>query len=111
MIETTPYGNTLTTELARAAVINEQLGADNITDFLAISFSSPDYVGHAFGPNSIEQEDDYIRLDKEIGGLFSFLDAKVGKGQYLVFLSADHGVAHIPGFMQENSLPRGTIHP
>jgi predicted AlkP superfamily pyrophosphatase or phosphodiesterase len=108
-IESTPFGNTLTAELAKAAVINEQLGADNITDFLAISFSSPDYIGHAFGPNSIEQEDDYMRLDKEIGGLFSFLDKKVGKGQYLVFLSADHGVAHVPGFMQENNLPGGTL--
>jgi hypothetical protein len=103
----TPYGNTMTVEMAKAAVTNEQLGADNITDILAVSFSSPDYIGHAWGPNSIEQEDDYLRLDKEIGGLFNFLDAKVGKGQYLVFLSADHAVAHVPGFSKEHKLPGG----
>jgi predicted AlkP superfamily pyrophosphatase or phosphodiesterase len=109
-IASTPYGNTLTIELAKAAVTNEQLGADNITDMLAVSFSSPDYIGHAFGPNSVEQEDDYLRLDKELGSFLSFLDAKVGKGQYLVFLSADHAVAHVPGFMKEHNLPGGVAH-
>lgn len=106
-IASTPYGNTITFEMAKAALTNEQLGADNITDFLAVSFSSPDYIGHAFGPNSVEQEDDYLRLDKELGHFFNFLDAKVGKGQYLVFLSADHAVAHVPGFMKEHNLPGG----
>jgi Uncharacterized proteins of the AP superfamily len=106
-ISSTPFGNTMTREMAEAAVVNEQLGADGITDFLAVSFSSPDYIGHAFGPNSIELEDNYLRLDKELGSLFSFLDAKVGKGQYMVFLTADHAVAHVPGFMTENKLPGG----
>ncbi|AXY78118.1 alkaline phosphatase family protein [Paraflavitalea soli] len=108
-IASTPYGNSMTADMAKAAVINEQLGADDITDFLAVSFSSPDYVGHSFGPNSIEQEDDFLRLDTTFGNLFRFLDEKVGKGEYLVFLSADHGVAHVPGFMKENKLPGGTI--
>jgi hypothetical protein len=93
--------------MAKAALVGEQLGADNITDMLAVSFSSPDYIGHAFGPNSIEQEDDYLRLDKDLGSFFNFLDAKVGKGQYLVFLSADHAVAHVPGFDKEHKLPGG----
>lgn len=106
-IASTPYGNTITFEMAKAALTNEQLGADNITDILAVSFSSPDYIGHAFGPNSVETEDNYLRLDKELGSFFNFLDAKVGKGQYLVFLSADHAVAHVPGFMKEHSLPGG----
>jgi len=106
-IASTPYGNSLTIDMAKAAVNNEQLGADDITDMLAVSFSSPDYIGHAFGPNSIEQEDDYLRLDKELGSFFNFLDAKVGKNQYLVFLSADHAVAHVPGFMKEHNLPGG----
>lgn len=105
MINSTPWGNTMTVELAKAAVTNEQLGADNITDFLAVSFSSPDYIGHNFGPNSIEAEDNYLRLDKDLADLFTFLDNKVGKGQYLVFLTADHAVAHVPGFMEENKLP------
>lgn len=108
-VASTPYGNTLTAEMAKAAVTNEQLGADEITDFLAVSFSSPDYIGHAFGPNSIEAEDGFLRLDQELGSLFAFLDGKVGKDQYLVFLSADHGVAHVPGFLNENKLPGGTI--
>ncbi|MGQ0737769.1 MAG: alkaline phosphatase PafA [Bacteroidota bacterium] len=108
-ISTTPMGNTLTAEFAKAALLAEQLGADNITDFLAISFSSPDYIGHSFGPNSIESEDGFLRLDKELGSFFDFLDLKVGKGQYTVFLSADHGVAHIPEFSIENKLPGGRV--
>jgi hypothetical protein len=103
----TPYGNAMTVEMAKAAVTGEQLGADNITDMLTVSFSSPDYIGHTFGPNAVEQEDDYLRLDKDLGGFFNFLDQKVGKGQYLVFLSADHAVAHVPGFDKEYNLPGG----
>lgn len=108
-ISSTPYGNAMTAEIAKAAVLNEQLGADDITDFLAVSFSSTDYVGHSYGPNSIEQEDDFLRLDTTFGNFFRFLDEKVGKGQYTVFLSADHGVAHVPGFNKENKLPGGTL--
>lgn len=108
-IATTPMGNSLTAAFAKAAITNEQLGADDITDFLAISFSSPDYIGHTFGPNSVEEEDNYLRLDKELGSLLDFLDAKVGKGQYTVFLSADHGVAPIPEFNKENKLPGGRV--
>jgi len=108
-ISTTPMGNTLTAEFAKASIVAERLGKDNITDFLAISFSSPDYIGHSYGPNSIESEDGFLRLDKELGSLLDFLDNKVGKGQYTVFLSADHGVANIPEFMKENKLPGGRI--
>lgn len=106
---TTPYGNTLTAEFAKKAITEEQLGADDITDFLAVSFSSPDYIGHTFGPNSPESEDGFLRLDKELGSLLNFLDSKVGKGQYTVFLSADHGVSQIPEFLQENKLPGGRV--
>ena len=108
-ITTTPWGNTLTTEFAKNAVINEGLGADNITDFLAVSYSSPDYIGHSFGPNSVESEDGFLRFDKELGEFFDFLDKKIGKGEYTIFLSADHGVAHIPEYMQENKLPGGRV--
>lgn len=106
-IMSTPYANTMTEQLAEAAIKGENLGKNGNTDMLAISFSSPDYIGHAFGPNSVEQLDDYLRLDKEIGKLLSYLDAQVGKGNYTVFLSADHGVAHIAGFSEENKLPGG----
>lgn len=106
-ISSTPHGNTLTAEMAKAAVAAEQLGKGAYTDFLAISFSSPDILGHAFGPNSWEQLDDYIKLDETLGNLFDYLDTQVGKGQYTVFLTADHGVAHVAGFSKENKLPGG----
>ena len=105
----TPGGNTYTVDMAKATIDAEKLGQRGVTDFLAISFSSPDYIGHAFGPNSIEVEDTYLRLDKDLAGLFKYLDAKIGKGQYLVFLTADHAVAHTPGFMKENKLPGGAF--
>ena len=106
-IATTPFGNSMTFEMAKAALDNEQLGKGAETDMLCVSLSSTDYVGHSFGPNSIETEDTYLRLDKDLGDFLSYLDAKVGKGQYTVFLSADHGVAHVPAFMKENKLPGG----
>jgi predicted AlkP superfamily pyrophosphatase or phosphodiesterase len=109
IVSSTPYGNTLTAIMAKAAIANEEMGKDSVTDFLAVSFSSPDYVGHAFGPNSIEVEDTYLRLDKELGELFDYLDRTVGKGQYLSFITADHGVAHVPGFSNENKLPGGVV--
>jgi predicted AlkP superfamily pyrophosphatase or phosphodiesterase len=107
VIAATPYGNTVTLELAKAALLAEGLGKSGVTDFLAISISSPDYIGHTFGPNSWEQLDDYARLDYELGKFFSFLDAAIGKGQYTVFLSADHGVVQVPGYLKEHKLPAG----
>jgi len=108
-ISTTPMGNTMTAEFAKAAISGEQLGADAVTDFLAVSFSSTDYIGHSFGPNSVEAEDGMLRLDRDLGSLLDYLDTKVGKGQYLVFLSADHGVSPVPEFLQENKLPGGRV--
>jgi len=108
-IASTPFGNSMTFDMAKAALDNEQLGKGTETDMLCVSLSSTDYVGHSFGPNSIETEDTYLRLDKDLGDFLSYLDAKVGKGNYTVFLSADHGVAHVPGFMKENKLPGGTF--
>jgi predicted AlkP superfamily pyrophosphatase or phosphodiesterase len=108
-IASTPFGNSMTFDMAKAALDNEQLGKGTATDMLCVSFSSPDYVGHSFGPNSIEIEDTYLRLDKDLGDFLSYLDTKVGKGQYTVFLSADHGVAHVPAFMKENKLPGGVF--
>jgi predicted AlkP superfamily pyrophosphatase or phosphodiesterase len=105
----TPYANTYTIETAKAAIEGEQLGADEFTDMLTVSFSTPDYIGHSFGPNSIEIEDTYLRLDKDLENFLQYLDKKVGKGQYLVFLTADHGAAQIPGFLNENKMPGGTL--
>ncbi|MDX1938517.1 MAG: alkaline phosphatase PafA [Flavihumibacter sp.] len=108
-IYTTPYGSSFTLEIAKAAIDGEALGQDAVTDFLAVSFSAPDAIGHVFGPNSIETEDTYLRLDKDLGALLDYLDLKVGKNQYTVFLTADHGVAHIPGFLKENKIPGGLM--
>jgi len=103
----TPMANDYTFQAAMAAVEGEALGADEFTDLLAVSFSAPDYIGHAFGPNSVEVEDTYLRLDRDLGNFLAFLDNKVGKGNYLVFLSADHGAAHVPQFLRENKIPAG----
>jgi hypothetical protein len=101
----TPFGNSLTLDFAGTALEAYQLGRGAATDFLTINCASTDYVGHMFGPNSIEVEDTYLRLDQELASFFQLLDTKIGKGQWLVFLSADHGAAHSIGFMQEHQLP------
>jgi predicted AlkP superfamily pyrophosphatase or phosphodiesterase len=104
---TTPFGNTLTKLMAIKAMEKEGLGKDSITDFLALSFSSTDYIGHNYGINSIELEDAYIRLDRELEELFNYLDAQVGKGKFTVFLSADHGCAHNPQYLKDRKIPAG----
>src|SRR5215203_1364311 len=100
-----PFGNTLTMEFALDATNAYQLGKGEATDFLAINFASTDYVGHMFGVNSIEIEDTYLRLDKDLAQLFKSFDEKVGKGQWVIFLTADHGAANAVAFMQEHNLP------
>ncbi len=106
---TTPFANTFTFDFAKAAIENEALGKNTVTDFLAISISSTDYIGHNFGPNSVEVEDMYLRLDKDIAEFLLYLDTKLGKGNYTVFLSADHAVAHIPAFLAEHKIPGGNF--
>lgn len=97
----TPFGNDLLTQLAMAAMDGELMGKDEWTDFLAVSYSSTDIIGHAVGPNAIELEDTYIRLDKNIEELLEKLDKEIGQGQYLIFLTADHGVADVPEYLQD----------
>jgi predicted AlkP superfamily pyrophosphatase or phosphodiesterase len=105
VIRSSPYGNTLTLNFAKAAVDGNNLGGGTATDFLTINCASTDYVGHKYGPNSIEVEDVYLRLDKDLGNFFRHLDQKLGKGNYLVFLTADHGAAHSINFMKEYKMP------
>ena len=109
IISATPYGNSLTFEMAKAAINGEKMGESSGTDLIAISLSSPDYIGHAYGPNSVEAEDCFLRLDKEIGGFLNFLDEKIGKGEYLVFLTADHGAANMPSFLNAHKIPAGNF--
>jgi predicted AlkP superfamily pyrophosphatase or phosphodiesterase len=105
----TPYGNELTTFLAIAAIEGEKLGKNphGVTDMLCISYSSTDYVGHVFGPNSLETEDTYIRMDKTLGDLLDYLEKNIGKDNFLLFLTADHGVAPIPDFVQQYRFSAG----
>lgn len=109
ILRATPYGNTLTLEFAKSLITNEQLGKNKVTDFLAVSLSSTDYIGHQFGPNSVEIEDCYIRLDKDIALFLAYLDSTVGKGNYLFFLTADHGAAHIPAYLTQRKMPAGVL--
>lgn len=106
-VEYSPYGNTLLKELALKAIDEEKLGQDNVTDVLAISFSSTDYIGHQYGPHSVELQDTYIRLDRDLADLFEKLDEKVGKGNYMVFLTSDHGVVDVPAELEDRGLPGG----
>jgi predicted AlkP superfamily pyrophosphatase or phosphodiesterase len=105
LLPNTAFGNTILADLAIATMEGEEMGQDDITDFLALSFSSTDYIGHGFGPRSVEVQDTYIKLDKEIGRLFKHLDEKVGKGNYLIFVTSDHGCAEVPEYLQANKIP------
>ncbi|CAM1333782.1 alkaline phosphatase PafA [Tenacibaculum aestuariivivum] len=105
IIKGIPAGNTLTTDFVKAAVIGENLGKSNYTDFLTISYSSTDYVGHQFGVASKETQDTYLRLDKDLASLFKFLDTQIGKGNYTLFLTADHAAVHVPSYLQSVKIP------
>lgn len=109
ILKATPFGNSLTTDFAIAAIKGEQLGQDSITDVLTISYSSTDYVGHNFGVNSKEIEDTYIRLDKDLERLFQFLDMNIGVGEYTLFLTSDHGAVEVPSYLQSLKIPAGYV--
>ena len=104
-LPSTPFGNSIVTDFSIKAVEGEELGKDNITDFLLIDYSSTDYVGHQFGTHSKEVQDTYIRLDKEIEILLSYFDNNIGKNEYTIFLTADHGATDNPSFLIDNKIP------
>ncbi|WP_425392350.1 alkaline phosphatase PafA [Ekhidna sp.] len=107
LLKYTPFTNTMIKEVSMEAVTGEELGQDTIPDFLTVSFSATDDVGHRFGPRSKEIQDTYLRLDNDISELLSFLDESVGEGNYTVFLSADHGATDVPSYMYKNKMPGG----
>ena len=109
ILAASPFGNTYTLEFAKKLVDGYHLGSNKVTDMLCVSLSSTDYVGHQFGPNSIETEDTYLRLDKDLADFFQYLDKTMGKNQYTVFLTADHGVVQAPGFLNDHKLPGGAF--
>ncbi|MGA2540742.1 MAG: alkaline phosphatase PafA [Verrucomicrobiota bacterium] len=110
IIRYTPFGNCLTEEFAEEAVRREQLGQHDAIDFLTINFASTDYVGHRFGPRSMEVEDTYVRLDQTLERFLHFLDGGIGQTNVLVFLTADHGVADVPAYNQARHLPGDIFH-
>ncbi len=103
----TPFGNSLLKDFALTAIHEEELGNDSYTDVLIVSFTSLEYIGNLFGPNSIEVEDAVIRLDREIAHFLDFLDQNFGKESTLVFLAADHGVAQVPTYLSDMKIPVG----
>jgi predicted AlkP superfamily pyrophosphatase or phosphodiesterase len=103
----TPFANDFLTEFAKTAFVNEKMGKDDVTDFLCISYSTTDAIGHAVGPNAIEVEDTYLRLDRNIADLLKTLDKEVGSGNYTLFLTADHAVADVPQYLKDNKMPAG----
>jgi hypothetical protein len=105
-----PYADTALTKLAESAVDSLQLGRGKGTDYLGVSYSSVDYVGHAFGPRSREIQDLLLRLDRDLGELFAHLDNTVGRGNYVVTLSADHGVVPVPEDMASTGADAGVLH-
>jgi len=107
ILKATAYGNSLTADFALAALKGENLGKGVDTDFLAISFSSTDYVGHQFGVNSREIEDTYYRLDLDLERLLKALDAQVGPGNYSLFLTADHAAVQVPTYLKDLKIPSG----
>lgn len=108
-IRSTPSGNTITKDFALAAIQAEQLGKGKHTDFLAVSFSSSDYIGHRYGPGSVEVEDMYLRLDQDIAQLLDFVEKSIGKENALVFLTSDHGAAEVPAYLMDNKVPSGYL--
>ncbi len=103
----TPFANQILTEFAIAAIEGEGLGTGSQSDLLCISYSPVDYVGHSFGPNSHEIQDTIIRLDRQLADLFAYLDKKIGLGNVLIQLTADHGVAPLPEFAQSQGIGAG----
>jgi predicted AlkP superfamily pyrophosphatase or phosphodiesterase len=106
-IRSTPFGNTLTLDFAKAAIDAYRLGQNNETDFLTINCASTDYVGHMFGPNAVETEDTYLRLDKDLAEFFKNLDDKIGRGNYTIFLTADHGASNSVEYNKSHNIPAG----
>ena len=106
-----PAGDELTLDFAKTLIENEAIGEDNVTDYLSVSFSSTDYVGHVFGPSSLEAEDNLLRLDKTLADLFAFVEKKVGLKNTLIVLSADHGSPEAPPQVNDYGIEADYVDP
>ena len=106
-----PAGDRLVLDFAKKALVEEKLGSDSVTDYLAVSFSSTDYVGHVFGPSSLEAEDNILQLDRKLAELFAFVDTQVGLDNTLIVFAADHGGPDTPGYLNSLGIPAGYVDP
>ena len=109
LLKQTPFGNTLTKDMAIATMVNENLGKDEFTDLLAVSFAATEYIGNAFGPMSVELEDAFLKLDKDLEHFLNFVDDFAGKQNTLIFLTSDHGAAQTPGYLADSKVPVGSF--
>jgi predicted AlkP superfamily pyrophosphatase or phosphodiesterase len=107
LLRETPFGNSLTTNFAIKLIQNEHLGKDDVTDYLSICYSATDYIGHRFGPSSVEMADAILRLDDDIKNLLTFLNDSIGKKNVLIYFTAAHGISEIPAVLEENRIPSG----
>ena len=106
-----PAGDELTLDFAKTLLDAEQLGQDEVTDYLSVSFSSTDYVGHLFGPSSLEMEDNLLRLDRTLADLFAHIEKRVGLKNTLIVLSADHGGPEAPGYLNAHGIEARYVSP
>lgn len=111
LLTLSPAGDRLVLDFAMQALVNEQLGQDDVTDYLSVSFSSTDYIGHIFGPSSLEAEDNILQLDRTLAELIAFIDEHVGIDNALIVLSADHGGPDTPGYLASLGIPAGYVEP
>ena len=111
LLTVSPAGDEITADFAKALIDAEDLGDDDVTDFLAISFSATDYVGHFFGPSSLEAEDNLLQLDRTLADLFAYIDREIGLDRTLIVLSADHGAPEAPGYLRELGKLGGYVTP
>jgi len=107
LLRETPFGNTFTTSFAKKLIEMEQMGKDDVTDFISVCYTSTDYIGHRFGPSSYEMADAIFRLDREIEDLLKYLLETLGKKNILVYFTSSHGISEIPGILESNRIPSG----
>jgi predicted AlkP superfamily pyrophosphatase or phosphodiesterase len=107
LLRETPFGNSFTTSFAIRLIQNEHLGKGDATDYLSICYSATDYIGHRFGPSSVEMGDAILRLDDDIKNLLMFLNDSIGKRNVLIYFTAAHGISEIPAVLEKNRIPSG----
>jgi predicted AlkP superfamily pyrophosphatase or phosphodiesterase len=107
ILKSTPFGNSFVKDFAISVIVNEDLGKDDYPDVLNICFTSTENIGSLFGPNSVEVEDAFLRLDQELAHFLNFIDETIGKENVLIYLTSDHGISHMPDYLNDFKIPAG----